>query len=113
MADKGFQLKVIIPTDDGFTISESGIEKASYYLMYNISNRSYQLAGKIKTAELFMNYEFDYSILKSEVEKNFIDEIICIRKSEFLSGLKVTVVSEEEIGLVLNNLIDILDKKES
>lgn len=35
MADKGFQLKVIIPTDDGFNISDKGIEKASYYLIYN------------------------------------------------------------------------------
>jgi hypothetical protein len=113
MADKGFQLKVIVPTDDGFNISDKGIEKASYYLMYNISNRSYQLAGKIKSTELFESSEFDFTIFKSEIEKANVDKIICIKQSELKQGIDVTVVSEKEIGIVLNYLIDIIDKKES
>ncbi len=109
MAEKGFHLKVIIPTDDGLTISENGIKNALYYLMYNVSNRSYQFAGKIKTAELFANSEFDYRILKSEIKKNNIDTIICTNKHELREEIEVTVVSERDIGIVLNNLIDQID----
>lgn len=107
MADKGFELKVLIPTDDGFNISNKGIEKASYYLMYNISNRSYQLAGKIKTADLFENFEFDSKVFITEIENRNVDKIVCNTQSLF----DVEIVSETDIGIVLNNLIDIVDNK--
>ncbi len=113
MADKGFQLKVVIPTDDGFNISDNGIEKASYYLMYNISNRSYQLAGKIKTADLYINSEFDFTLLRTEIEKANVDKIICNKQFELLLDYEVLYVKEKEIGIVLNNLIDLIAKKES
>jgi hypothetical protein len=111
MADKGFELKVLIPTDDGFNISNKGIEKASYYLMYNISNRSYQFAGKIKTAELYVNAEFDFTVLKAEIEKAKIDKIICNKQFGMLLEYEVLFVQEREIGNILNNLIDIVDNK--
>jgi len=113
MADKGFQLKVIIPTDDGFNISSNGIKKASYYLMYNISNRSYQLAGKIKTADLYENSEFNFEVFKSEIEKAKIDKVVCNKQFGVLLAYEVMFVKEKEIGVILNNLIDLIDKKES
>lgn len=113
MADKGFQLKVIIPTDDGFNISDKGIEKSSYYLIYNISNRSYQLAGKIKTANLYKNTEFNFEIFKLEMEKDNIDKVLCNKQFGILLEHEVLFVKEKEIGIALNNLIDMIDKNES
>jgi hypothetical protein len=111
MADKGFQLKVIIPTDDGFNISDKGIKEASYYLMYNISNRSYQLAGKIKTANLYKDSEFDFEIFKLEIEEANVDKIVCNKQFGILLDYEVLFVKEKEIGIALNNLIDLIDKK--
>ena len=102
MAEKGFNLKVIIPTDDGITVSSKGIEKASYYLMYNVSNRSYQFAGKIKISEYFINQEFDSTIFRNLYDQNKVDKIVDYK--DFQSS---------EISEVLNNLIDIIDKKTS
>lgn len=102
MADKGFNLKVLIPTDDGIIISSKGIEKASHYLMYNLSNRSYQLAGKIKTSEYFKNQKIELAIFNDLCDQNNIDKIIDY--TEF-SGI--------EISEILNRLIDIIDKKTS
>ena len=102
MAEKGFNLKVIIPTDDGITVSSKGIKKASYYLMYNVSNRSYQLAGKIKTSEHFINQEFDSMIFRNLYDQNKVDKIVDYKDSQ-----------SSEISEVLNNLIDIIDKKTS
>jgi len=36
MPEKGFDLKVLIPTDDGLTISKNGIQGALFYLFYFI-----------------------------------------------------------------------------
>ncbi|NOQ23908.1 MAG: hypothetical protein GQ564_00970 [Bacteroidales bacterium] len=102
MAEKGFNLKVIIPTDDGLIVSSKGIEKASYYLMYNASNRSYQLAGKIKTSEYFKNQKFDSTTFKNLCDQNNVDEIVDCK--DFTSS---------EISEVLNKLIDFIDKKTS
>ena len=102
MADKGFNLKVLIPTDDGLIISSKGIGKAGYYLMYNVSNRSYQLAGKIKTSEYFKNQEFELAIFNDLCDQNKIDKIIDY--IEFPSS---------EISEILNGLIDNIDKKTS
>ncbi|MBW2998431.1 hypothetical protein KY321_02730 [Candidatus Woesearchaeota archaeon] len=98
MADKGFFLKVLLPTDDGISISNKGIKNARYYLMYNLSNRSYQLAGKVKCKEYFNNSEFDFHKFEELCKQNRVDQII--------DGQK-----ELDIGMVLNELIDIIDKK--
>ncbi|MBU8891757.1 MAG: hypothetical protein KOO66_03210 [Bacteroidales bacterium] len=111
MADKGFDLKVLIPTDNGTEISENGIEDASYYLMYNVSNRSYQFSGKIKTSELFSNHKFDTAIFISELKRNNIDKLVCSEQNELNKTIEVSVVTEKDIGIVLNNFIDIIDKK--
>lgn len=102
MADKGFDLKVIIPTDDGQMISSRGMGKASYYLMYNVSNRSYQLAGKIKASEYFKNGEFEILGFNDLCDQNEIDKIV-----------DCTEFPNMEIGEILSNLIDIIDKKTS
>lgn len=109
MADKGFDLKVLIPTDDGLTISENGIEKSKYYLTYNISNRSYQLAGKIKCMELYKLKAFELNKLENLIDNEKIDLVICLKTLN--SKLSFDVVIETEIGLVLDSYIDKLDKK--
>ena len=100
MADKGFDLKVIIPTDDGLMISSRGMGNASYFLIYNVSNRSYQLSGKIKTSEYFENQGFNIAIFDDLCYENKIDKIIDC--AEFPSM---------EISEILNLLIDNIDKK--
>lgn len=102
MADKGFNLKVIIPTEDGIIISSKGIGKASYYLMYNLSNRSYQLAGKIKASEYFKNHEFEIAGFDDLCDQNKIDKIV-----------DCTEFPNMEIGEILNGLIDVINKKTS
>lgn len=102
MADKGFALKVLIPTDDGFSISENKLEKSKYFLLYNISNRSYQLAGKIKVSDfadssITLSDNLDKLVLKEQIDK-------IIEYKDF---------SSSEINVILNSLIDIIDKKTS
>lgn len=102
MADKGFSLKVLIPTDDGILISSKGIENAGYYLMYNVSNRSYQLSSKIKPFNYFANQKFDSIEFESLCDQNKVDKIIDYK--DFPGS---------EISEILNGLIDIIDKKTS
>jgi len=108
MADKGFDLKVLIPTDDGFKLSSQGIEKCKYYLMYNISNRSYQLASKKKFADLFeTNFNVQQFIEYLNAEK--VDLVLTtIENNYHFSFEKVDV---QEINQVLNYYIDLIDKK--
>ncbi len=107
MADKGFDIKVLIPTDDGLTITENSFESALYYLMYNVSNRSYQLAGKIKTREI------KGSVLIHEInqilEKEKIDFIVSNSKNSSIRCRFIKVESSE-INQMLNNLIDQIDQ---
>jgi len=110
MADKGFDIKVLIPSDDGITISENGIINASYYLMYNVSNRSYQLAGKIKTSELFNYKKFEKNFLNNFCNLNYVDKIIN-PEAEVELITQIIHVKEKEIGECLNNIIDQIDKK--
>ncbi|MDA3954898.1 MAG: hypothetical protein PF485_14720 [Bacteroidales bacterium] len=102
MAEKGFNLKVLIPTDDGILISEKVIESASHYLMYNVSNRSYQLAGKINVSE-FIKDDEDFSAK--------IDELILHYKIDNVIDFKD--FPHKEINEILNELIDVIDKKTS
>lgn len=104
MADKGFDIKVIIPTDDGLTLSENSFETALYYLMYNVSNRSYQLAGKLKQSEL---NETDINTL---VQKESVD-VILSNKSIQNCTIKVLKPEFTEINKLLNHLIDQIDQK--
>ena len=110
MADKGFDIKLLIPTDDGITISENGIVNASHYLMYNISNRSYQLSGKIKTSELFDYTKFKTSVLNNFCDLNKVDRIIN-PSTEVELKTQIIHVNEKEIGECLNNIIDQIDKE--
>ncbi|MCK5171502.1 MAG: hypothetical protein KAQ75_16605 [Bacteroidales bacterium] len=110
MADKGFDLKVLIPTDDGLTISLKGIEKAPYYLFYNVSNRSYQLAGKVKTIEYFNDIadfieKFNELIVIEDIDKIIDNQTNASIKCDFLK------VDCNEIGEILNDLIDKIEKK--
>jgi len=50
MANKDFLLKVIIPTEDGLTVS-AAFDKAPFYLCFNLSELSYQLAEKLREHE--------------------------------------------------------------
>lgn len=108
MADKGFEIKVLIPTDDGLTISENSFEAALYYLMYNVSNRSYQLAGKIKTRELRDSNILDK--VNQLVNREKVDFII---SNSAILGINCKHIKVElsEINQILNNLIDKIDQK--
>jgi len=105
MADKGFHLKVLVPTDDGLTISENGVENSLYYLMYNISNRSYQLAGKIKTNLLFTGISFSQSVFVNYCSENFVDAVVVFKKTEGIH-LQCIKTNQQEIGESLNRIID-------
>lgn len=108
MADKGFHLKVLIPTDDGLTISEKGVEGAMYYLTYNVSNRSYQLAEKVRCINLFNN-QFDWEILIDYCNTHLIDVIVSTNINNLIKEIKIKIVKPTEIGTFLNQLIDIVD----
>ncbi len=112
MVNKGFDLKVLIPTDDGVTISLKGIEKAPYYLLYNVSNRSYQLAGKVKTLDLF-NDTADF--IKKFNEFIVIENIDNIIDNQLNKSIKCDLIKTDhnEIGKILNDLIDKIDKKKN
>lgn len=104
MADKGFDIKVLVPTDDGLTISENSFETAWYYLMYNVSNRSYQLAGKLKQSERNKS-DFNTIVMKENID--FIISNTAIQNS----NIKVFKPEFSEINQILNDLIDQLDQK--
>lgn len=110
MADKGFDLKVLIPTDDGFNISDNGIKNCRYYLMYNISNRSYQLAGKIKLKEFYAK-GFNINSLQDLLETENIDIILTVHQK--LYDLPYDHVKNKEISIVLNGYIEFIDKKKA
>ena len=65
----------------------------------------------IKTSELFSNHKFDLVLYISELKRNNIDKLVCSEQNELNITIKVSVVAEKDIGIVLNNLIDIIDKK--
>ena len=113
MADKGFDIKVLIPTDDGLTISENGIEQARYYLTYNLSNRSYQLADKVKTSDFYLDSVFDLLKFTELVTLNKIDLILTVNPEHNLNlSIKILPVLETDIGKNLIQIIDQIDKKE-
>ncbi len=113
MPEKGFDLKVLIPTNDGFTIAKNGIEKALYYLMYNLSNRNYQLAGKIKAQALYEANFFDFENFIQFLELEGVELIIDLTENKCSQYYQLKIVSEKDISLVLNNLIDEIDQKRS
>ncbi|HAF30953.1 MAG TPA: hypothetical protein DCG75_18095 [Bacteroidales bacterium] len=110
MADKGFNIKVLVPTEDGFTISEQGIENAPYYLCYNISNRSYQLAEKHKAREIFNDKSENVTAINDIVIKLKIDFILCKTEN---NAVRCGFIKPQtnEINKMLNILIDMVDQK--
>ncbi len=109
MSDKGFEIKVLIPTEDGITISENNLDEVKYYLMYNISNRSYQLAGKTKVAALLAEGEFGDN-LAQWIAKEKLD--IVVSKSDISNiGIRKRKPMHDDIGDELNLLIDMIDQK--
>ncbi len=113
MNNKGFDLKVLIPTDDGFTISENGIMQAMYYLLYYVSNRSYQLAGKIKTSEIFNKKKFNLTDFSNLLKVEKIDVVLAFSVIDIKIPFEYKIVNEEDISTCLNQLIDELDQKKS
>lgn len=113
MPEKGFDLKVLIPTDDGLTISEKGIQEALYYLFYNVSNRSYQLAGKVKTVEWYQEKNFCITDFKKLLTKEKIDLVITLSAIDINIPCKNKIIDNEVIAVSLNQLIDSIDKKKS
>lgn len=108
MADKGFALKILVPTDDGLHVSENGIENPRYYLVYNISNRSYQLAGKVKCADFFENI-FSFDKLKELVVDEKIDLVVSNHTLE--KDIPHEIAKIQEINQLLNWFIDQIDQK--
>ena len=108
MADKGFDIKVLVPTDDGITMSEQSLDNVPYFLMYNISNRSYQLAGKIKTRDL------NESDLINEINQIlFKEKIDFIISNSTTPSINCSFIKTQltVINQILNSLIDKVDKK--
>jgi hypothetical protein len=101
---------VLIPTDDGLTISKNGIKGALYYLFYNISNRSYQLAGKIKTAEWYQE-KFRITDFKMLLAKEKINLVLTLSAIDSKIPCRMKIVDNEDIELNLYQLIDRIDKK--
>ena len=108
MADKGFDVKVLIPTEDGILISENNLDRVPYFLMYNISNRSYQLAGKIKTKKILTDNGF-LNDINNFIFKEKVDFIISTKESEL--QVKILHPKSHDINEELNLLIDIIDQK--
>ncbi len=98
MANKDFLLKVIVPTDDGLTVA-SKFDEAPYYLCFNLSELSYQLAEKIRQNEwneqIVTELELDAAI---KVAGNPTS------KSDIL--LRIEVDSEIAIEEALHRIID-------
>ena len=107
MADKGFDVKVLVPTEDGFAISNNKLLDVRYFLMYNISNRSYQLAGKIKASSYFNEVTFQED-LKRLVSEEKIDYVIAKSDDNMVEFMETDF---EEINPFLNFLIDKIDQK--
>ena len=110
MADKGFNLKVLVPTDDGITISKNGIENSLYYLTYNISNRSYQLSEKYKRRNIFTDNLFSEKELNEIILKNNIDKIV-LYSDKYHDSEKVFKLKLIEINQIMNYLIEYVDKQ--
>ena len=113
MADKGFDLKVLIPTDDGLTISENGIKQAMYYLLYNVSNRSYQFAGKIKTSEFFNKKNLNLKDFNNFLSEEGIDTVLTLSAIDFKIPCEYKMINEVDISTSLNQLIDEIEQKKS
>jgi|SRR6056297_1425763 len=113
MPEKGFDLKVLIPTDDGLTISKNGVQQALYYLLYNVSNRSYQLAGKIKTSEWYRNLNFNEDNLYNLLMEEGIDLILTLSPIGIDMPCDNKITDDHDIGVSLNHLIDTIDKQKS
>lgn len=107
MADKGFDVKVLVPTEDGLTISNNKLPEVRYFLMYNISNRSYQLAGKIKSSSYFNVASFNEDLKRLVLEEN-IDNVIAKSNDNMVKFMETEF---EEINSFLNFLIDKMDQK--
>ena len=76
--------------------------------MYNISNRSYQLAGKIKTKEILTDNGF-LNDINNYIFKEKIDFIISTKESEL--QVKILHPKSHDINEELNFLIDKIDQK--
>ncbi|MFO7843359.1 MAG: hypothetical protein R6V16_06070 [Bacteroidales bacterium] len=113
MPEKGFDLKVLLPTDDGLTISKNGIQEALYYLFYNVSNRSYQFAGKVKTSEWYQDKRFRVTDFNRLLKEEKIDLVLTLSSITPDIPCKYIIVDEKEISANLNQLIDETDKKKS
>jgi|SRR6056297_206778 len=111
MPEKGFDLKVLIPTDDGLTISENGVQQALFYLLYNVSSRSFQLAGKVKTSEWYPNLDFNIDILYKLLKEENIDLVLTLSTIGIDIPCDNKVANNPDIGINLERLIDITDKK--
>ncbi|HKL08136.1 MAG TPA: hypothetical protein VJ896_05130 [Bacteroidales bacterium] len=113
MPEKGFDLKVLLPTDDGLTISRNGIQEALYYLLYNVSNRSYQFAGKVKTSEWYPDKRFSVTDFSRLLKEEKIDLVLTLSSIIPDIPCEYLIVDEKEISTNLNQLIDETDKKKS
>ena len=109
MADKGFDVKVLIPTEDGVTISKNKLDEVQYYLMYNISNRSYQFAGKIKVTDLLAEEKFEDNLTHLITEEKL--DIVISKSDMGKIGIKKRIPIHDNIGDELNLLINIIDQK--
>ena len=109
MADKGFDVKVLIPTEDGVTISKNKLDEVQYYLMYNISNRSYQFSGKIKVTDLLAEGKFEDNLTHLITEEKL--DIVISKSDIGKTGIKKRIPIHDNIGDELNLLINIIDQK--
>jgi len=100
MANKSFHLKVIIPTADGLTIFGQ-FDIAPYYLCFNVSDLSYQLAEKIRqeniSQAMVSELLLDAKILGVNSTSNTMNDLLSIEIPE-------TTPIEEALHRVIDNL---------
>jgi len=110
MADKGFNLKVIVPTEDGIKISSKPAEESPYILMYNVSNRSYQLAGKFKARDLLKESQDIITSLNKIIEHENVDLLLGQFSNQTLN-CKFFKADFIDINQLLHSLIEKIDQK--
>jgi hypothetical protein len=98
MANKDFLLKVVVPTEDGLTVS-AVFDDAPFYLCFNLSELSYQLAEKIR--------QHEWTQIK--MDELHVDAAIKVAGKAALKPeqlLRIEVDSEIAIEQALHRIID-------
>lgn len=103
MANKNFHLKVIVPTADGLT-TYGQFDAAPYYLCFNLSDLSYQLAEKLRqrefSPEIVSELMLDAKIRGLTSTSTMLNELLSIEIPE-------DTAIEEALHRIIDNLTSV------